>query len=238
MRGLSRSPRIRDGLAALIDKLVECDRIAVPQAWKDDAGRRAQIKSLNKGIDAIASITKRMSVASALSWHIGEWAGQIEAVETRAQALTSATWEGKARDEKNDRGLGTTRKDLSSVASAARRPQELLEGDACRAEATRAALLVGPAGCGKSHCLAADAKELIDGGGVGVLMLGHRFQGGSLWPQIAAMLDAPGKSKDELLGALDAAAMASRRRGVVPSGTGCAMMLRLPSRPGGAIQAE
>jgi hypothetical protein len=92
---------------------------------------------------------------------------------------------------------------LRATVEAARRN---LDAGAGRAAESGALLLQGPAGCGKSHLVAAAAAERVARGLPTLLVLGQHLRGGPLWPQIAAIIDRPGLSGEEILAALEVAA--------------------------------
>lgn len=92
---------------------------------------------------------------------------------------------------------------LRAAADAAVRG---LEGPAGQAAARGAVVLQGPAGCGKSHLLGDAATSRVARGLPTLLVLGQHLDRGPLWPQIAEIIDQPGLTGDDLLGALQVAA--------------------------------
>lgn len=73
-----------------------------------------------------------------------------------------------------------------------------------------AVVLVGEAGCGKSHLVADVAKERVGIGLPSVLVLGQTLDEGHVGTQIVERLGLPGLSLDEALQALDVAARVRR----------------------------
>jgi hypothetical protein len=63
----------------------------------------------------------------------------------------------------------------------------------------------GSAGSGKSHLLAKCAENAIGHEQPAILLLGQRLNNSDLWTQISQILGLPGRSADQILGALDAA---------------------------------
>ena len=81
---------------------------------------------------------------------------------------------------------------------------------------TKAVLLHGPAGIGKSHLLADIVEHHLHEGGPALLFLGATFVDNQLWPQIRDQLDLPPTQQfKHFLGSLDAAAQAVGMRAVV-----------------------
>ena len=81
---------------------------------------------------------------------------------------------------------------------------------------SKAVLLQGPAGIGKSHLLADIVEHHLHEGGPGLLLLGGDFIDNEPWPQIREQLDLPPTEQfKHFLGSLDAAAQASGTRAIV-----------------------
>ena len=81
---------------------------------------------------------------------------------------------------------------------------------------TKAVLLQGSAGIGKSHLLADIVEHHLHEGGPALLLLGGAFVDNELWPQIRDQLDLPPMEQfKHFLGSLDAAAQAIGMRAVV-----------------------
>lgn len=77
-------------------------------------------------------------------------------------------------------------------------------------------LIHGPGGIGKSHLLADMASYQLDRGRPAVMLLGQHFADDDPWPQIIRRLDFPaGTTKEQFLGAMDAAAQAVGIRGLI-----------------------
>ena len=81
---------------------------------------------------------------------------------------------------------------------------------------TKAVLLQGPAGIGKSHLLADIVEHHLHKGGPGLLLLGGAFVDNEPWPQIRDQLDLPPTEQfRHFLGSLDAAAQDAGMRAMV-----------------------
>ncbi|MEY9441716.1 hypothetical protein [Bradyrhizobium elkanii] len=72
-------------------------------------------------------------------------------------------------------------------------------------------LLAGTAGSGKSHALGHAVQEHLQSGAPAVMLLGQYFERGDPWPQITSKLGLDRFTQDEVLGALQAAALAAGR---------------------------
>ncbi|TAN44437.1 MAG: ATP-binding protein [Nitrospirae bacterium] len=78
-----------------------------------------------------------------------------------------------------------------------------------------ALLLSGKAGTGKTHLFCDVVKNRISADMPTVLLLGKQFNEGDPWKQIIDRLGLTCKTKEEFLGALDAAAQARQRRAII-----------------------
>jgi len=76
-------------------------------------------------------------------------------------------------------------------------------------------LLAGVAGTGKSHILAHAVDFHLREGGTAILLLGQYFSAGDPWPQLVTKLGLAHKSQDEILGAFQAAALATGRPSLI-----------------------
>ncbi len=87
---------------------------------------------------------------------------------------------------------------------------------ACKFVNNRLMIIKGDAGNGKTHSLCDFAKECLDSGIPAVLLLGQWFsRPGEPWTQLLQQVGLNGKSPDELIGALEAAAQASNSRAIL-----------------------
>jgi hypothetical protein len=214
-RSLSRSPSFRQRILKATENCLELYRLDVPAQWRNDAAKVKFVASINRGIDDLARIQSEATQDPALPWPIASWRAAGEALANASRKIAADARSEPTSDDNERNHFHYFGRDAHKVASAAEGLVSLLASTAGQAELTRAALCIGPAGCGKSHLLAAAAQEILNDDGLCVLLLGHRFNIGNLWAQIATHLDAAGKSKRELLGALDTASAAARRRGVI-----------------------
>lgn len=75
-------------------------------------------------------------------------------------------------------------------------------------------LMLGEAGAGKTHLLCDVARRVVESGGPAILLLGGQISAGEPWSWISGLLDLD-CTRDEFLGALDAAAEASGHRALL-----------------------
>lgn len=93
---------------------------------------------------------------------------------------------------------------------------ETLASSACRADATRFALLDGRAGSGKSHLIASEVERALASGVPALFLIGTNFTvHGTPENQMLAHFEWSDASFDSLLGALSACAEAAGTRGLV-----------------------
>lgn len=215
VRALSRAPRTREALISALRAVLDCDRPVVPKIWAHDTPKVREIEDINRSINEVSRIEGEAHSDVSRSWAISDWAAGIELLLEKTRAVHSEAISQRGEDRKDDNGLSYLAYRLRPIIGSLSNLLKFTRTSQMAAEITRGALLRGPAGSGKSHLLAAAANEILAEGGVCVMLLGQRFQNEQVWPQISQVLDAPGKSKAEILGALDAAACASRRRGVL-----------------------
>lgn len=214
LRALSREPIIRKKLDELVDLALDCDRLRVPKDWVTEAAKALTIGQVNAAIDEMGRIKEEAYADPSRPWPVTEWKVMLEALVAGLNQISHDTY-GVTGDDETKYSFQWFRHGVRKIMSRVDDLLEFVSSKALAAEASRAAILIGPAGCGKSHLLAAGAAEILAGGGQCMLLLGHRFHAGHLWSQIAAILGFPGKGRDEILGALDACAAAARRRALL-----------------------
>ena len=77
-------------------------------------------------------------------------------------------------------------------------------------------ILSGSAGTGKTHLLCDFARRMVDAGAPTILLMGQRFVStADPWEQAVQQLRVPGITTEEFVGAIEAAAQATRRRAVL-----------------------
>ncbi|HEY2327449.1 MAG TPA: hypothetical protein VGH52_08205 [Gaiellaceae bacterium] len=108
---------------------------------------------------------------------------------------------------------------LSSILQSAyrwsrelNRLDQFLDSFAMRAFVCRSLFMTGVAGQGKTHLFCDVASSAIDRGVPAIALLGERFGAGDPWQQIAAQLGLPPVSREEFIGAMEAAGEARGAR--------------------------
>ena len=101
--------------------------------------------------------------------------------------------------------------DIRGLLTALHDFARLLEGEATTAAGRGALLLTGEAGQGKTHIFCDAAQRAIDAGQCAVLLLGERFSGRNVWFEISEQLGLGQVGSEVLLGAMQAAAVASNK---------------------------
>lgn len=120
-------------------------------------------------------------------------------------------------EESNDRAcLDYHLHGLRKLQDAVGDVLQLLASSACRADASRFALLDGRAGSGKSHLVASEIERALTSGAPALFMIGTDFTPhGTPENQMLAHFEWGKSTFDKMLGALSARAEAERTRGLV-----------------------
>lgn len=132
----------------------------------------------------------------------------LVAIEDIRSRWTSAREESTAPDQ--NALLHAIRYDLQELMSACYNLRKLLGEPQLRAEATRCALVHGPAGAGKSHVFGNIAQDRTSAGLPTVLVLGQSISNQNFWEQIGGQLGFERRTAIDVLGTLNAA---GERRG-------------------------
>jgi len=129
---------------------------------------------------------------------------------------TRNTPEGQERpkDQPHYHDPGNLKHYLWELISQIRAVETLAESDGAQLTNTPALLLLGDAGTGKSHLFCDVARQRIESNLPTVLLLGENFSTDEPWSQIMRMLGL-NCSRDDFLGALEAAAQAADARALI-----------------------
>lgn len=131
----------------------------------------------------------------------------LDAIEEKARQARRETQESSRSSSYFD-AFKSIRWFILKLEDALRELEALASSDAALAVNSRALLLLGEAGAGKTHLLSDVVRQQIADGHAAILLLGQHFGSGDLWQQILQQADFDGRP-DEFLGALEAAAQAS-----------------------------
>jgi hypothetical protein len=132
--------------------------------------------------------------------------------KTRGQDNSSAGQ--PVQGDSPDRVISGRRYQLEELARHAMELEELASRTECKLANTPALLLTGTAGTGKSHLFCDVAQQRITSELPTILLLGEQFGDREPWSQIIEMLGLS-CSKEELLGALEAAAQARHSKALI-----------------------
>lgn len=157
--------------------------------------------------NSIAELTSQLRDKA---WEISE------ILEMAKKEATQATAGEKQSAERNDtsRDFSYRRHHLQELAKHTSELSSFSRGDECRLANTPALLLTGDAGTGKSHLLCDVASQRIKAALPTVLLLGEQFNDDEPWSQILRLLGLT-CSREEFLGALNAAAQATGSKALI-----------------------
>ena len=137
--------------------------------------------------------------------------------ETKKKAASSGKEESQNRDQKSynpPEDFGYQRHYLGELARHLTNLKEFAGNNQARLANVPALLLVGDAGTGKTHLFCDVAKQRVHIGLPTVLLLGGQFSNEEPWSQIIRLLGLS-CSRDEFLGALEAAAQVHGSRALI-----------------------
>jgi hypothetical protein len=150
-----------------------------------------------------------------------------EAIES-AEGITGFLRELEKKKEENEgkeatkktspfsfgESLNYARHSLRRIEESIYKFSEFVESKTAELANRPALLLAGEAGTGKTHLFSDMAKHHVEAGAPAILLLGSQFRDDEPWGQILRLLDLS-CTKEEFLGALEAAAQISGRRALL-----------------------
>lgn len=215
--GLTRHPRVRSLLAEPLSELQRAYKDFVRTVVADkEVPPEADLRRLAQCIAATEEIECFILAPVFTPWPSTEWLKQIKLAGDAFDPLFEWIWaHRRGRQSSDDEPFACMDATLVEVARSLEGLQACLFSSLIRADKTRKLLVTGTAGSGKSHLLAAVARKALSEGTPVLLLLGQHFHQGDPWAQILARLDLSGYGRDELLGALDAAAEAAGTRALI-----------------------
>lgn len=107
------------------------------------------------------------------------------------------------------------RNEVSQLLDIVRKIHSFSTSISAAAADTKALLLMGHAGTGKTHLFCDVAERRLAKGLPTIMLLGQHFSQSEPWAQILQRLHLPFRGRDEFLSALDASAQASGRRALI-----------------------
>ncbi len=186
------------------------------------------LRELHKHVNALCQTLSAIDEESValLDWqHIIHLIDQAQAQTQICEEVTAEEGERIRADKqlqesspqyqpKPDEWVNYTRYDLRRLGGDLHDTQRLVESEEARLANTGALLLVGEAGKGKTHMFCDVARQRNAAQLPTILLLGEHFRG-DVWQQILELLDLAGHSREELLGALEAAAQVRGRKALI-----------------------
>jgi hypothetical protein len=163
---------------------------------------------LQQAIAKLLAIEGQISLDPQFEWDAASWGDLADKVLGANEKLLQWYWDydrslNKDSHEKYDLSkLIQKSRELDTAVSQLTTNLHLRYVDA---EKNGFAFIRGNAGTGKSHLLAKCAKRAIELHHPAILLLGQSFNDGKLWTQISQIIGLPGRSADQILGAMDAA---------------------------------
>jgi hypothetical protein len=214
MRVLSKGKAATNQLCSVVSELLRLPVLSIPAEWAGCDEAMRMIAGVNRARIPLATIPSILADTTR-PWPVEEWRLIAGSFRSEIEALTQHMC-GQGCGSSISAEIGTLRKNVVQQLQSIRSLLDLLWSNAFEAEINRAGIIIGAAGIGKSHLLAMSAAEITEEGGVCLLLLGHLFRSGQIWPQIIVQLGLPETvTRDQLLGSLDAASVAARKRGVI-----------------------
>ncbi|OJY69005.1 MULTISPECIES: hypothetical protein [unclassified Rhizobium] len=170
------------------------------------------LENLKKTHADLNAISEDFDLSPAQRWDVDNWINKLTALENATSALNSWCWSQSRNLKDNSRDETTLRRcidELAKLSSLISDFDDTIRSPYMIAENQRLAIVRGAAGAGKSHLFAQCSADALKAGQPALLFLGQRFNDTELWTQIAGQLGLPGRTPDQILGALDAAGTAS-----------------------------
>lgn len=175
-----------------------------------------QLEKLEAALDHTALELERIGPACVTALPLGELSDHSR---NTAEVATDAA-RFQVRESSNDSAVGLTdaldrqQRSLQELAYSLHEFAEEITSTHFQLANRPFLLLTGDAGVGKTHSLIDFARSLWASEAPVVFVFGHALSTGNLWQQIIDQLHL-GCSRDQFLGALDAAAEAAGRRGIL-----------------------
>ena len=213
LEAIRRSPGFMKSLRDRLSRMA--DTLSVPD-FKDSEGAKpdpALVKDISHQISDLRSCIKLTNFNISDPLPTAVWEAKIQVLQEQFKCLDKWIYsdervfkEESGYDSKWD-FLSRNGTKLGALISFSRE----LDSTLLKAERTRALLISGEAGSGKSHLLAESADKAISDGGIAILLLGHNFHS-HIESDILRLLDLGERNFEALLGALNCAAEARNTR--------------------------
>jgi hypothetical protein len=218
--GLARTASLRTRLLRAVEatwkhRIEFLSATPVDEVW--EAAARA-----NDALKRVHAIADAIGVPATTLWDVKQWLLDVRAAEQRLSLLDENLRKQERADQKSESKSRPNLDNQQYLEYNIRKTEEglsdlerLLVSVAFCGDDRRVLLVVGEAGTGKSHLLAAEANRSVSDGRPALLFLGQQFAQGNPWDQCERSLGLPDWPRDELFGALDAAGEAAGARTLI-----------------------
>lgn len=205
--GLKRHRRLREKIADAVPALRRAfDDFEQSLSRCPATPPEEPLRSLREVMRDVDGISAAASAHPATLWPVDLWRRLLRKAKAPQKELDKWIWGMPGNPGEQDYKVISTRRDLRELGKIFSKLEKIIFSNQLSSDDARALLLTGTAGSGKSHLLAAVAQSSLAEGTPVLLLLGQHFQQGEPWTQILARLDLAGYTRDQLLGALNAAA--------------------------------
>jgi hypothetical protein len=221
--GLARDRALLSDVEEVGVAASDCQLITAPAHWT--APGKELVREANQNVRALSRATSALAAPLDQPLPTEAWKKAANAVIDTSREVVSHSYSTdpprrggprkRTAAETSTSDLNALRHYAFAIGDVASRLETLLRSRRFRAEATRAAVLIGAAGAGKSHLLAAALKAELEAGGTAFLFLGHWFQNARVWEEIQSRLGFTSGSQRDLLGVIDARAASIGRRAII-----------------------
>ncbi|AGS20882.1 hypothetical protein REMIM1_CH01038 [Rhizobium etli bv. mimosae str. Mim1] len=215
---ITRSNDLRTKLSATLQAICEFtlpDGQIASLSAQPDASLLEILRETQVDLNAIS---QDFDLCPGQHWDVENWIGKLTAFENATSALNTWCWAHSRNLKDSSSEEAVLRKcidHLAKLSSLSSDFGDLIRSPYMVAERQRLAFVRGAAGAGKSHLFAQCSADALKAGQPALLLLGQRFNDADLWTQIAGQLGLPGRTPDQILGALDAAGNASGVRSLI-----------------------
>lgn len=209
---ISRAPSYQEELLKALNAIGKCVLPHNRLSKLEQKPEKQTGDELQQALAELLTIDVQISLEPQHEWDAASWCDLAEKLLTVNEKLQQWYWEydrslKKECHEKND--LRLLIQESRKLEDAVGHLMTALRSRYMNAEKEGLAFVRGNAGSGKSHLLAKCAERAIEIQHPAILLLGQRLNDSELWTQISQMLGLPGRSPDQILGALDLAGKAA-----------------------------
>jgi hypothetical protein len=216
---LARSPQLAESIERWLEVINEAGYRAARavEELAACAGASPPPEGLIGAVTAILSSLEGASLDPSTLIPTNSWIERIIAAQAIGRSCLNWAWSQEVRETKSGRDSSNwARSSLFEFQDKLSSILDELESDSWKLVNAHNVLVVGDAGCGKSHLLADATEYQLMRERPAVLLLGQKFNDSDPWAQILRELDLPIHYQvKQFLGALDAAAQATGCRAVI-----------------------